>query len=230
MLLPQWTLSSNACIWLWHKALLSVTFSRCQGKKKKPRPFIFPIKTLWSPFYHGVVPLVFPYCCHCLQPWQQPKTFHGLQKVNIPLDALASQIYSVWCWIWIWVRTYHGLHAAWAKPSPCMDALAADARRFLSSHVTGCISYYTICFRFDLPLHKEMDVCIWVRLGSRMCPCQVCKYLFSDHVITCDLSDHITKYMFTLFARNVHYSVHSMWLRQLILIWYLYVRSARQWK
>lgn len=37
-------------------------------------------------FYHGVVPLVFPYCCHCLQPWQQPKTSQGLQQVNIPLD------------------------------------------------------------------------------------------------------------------------------------------------
>lgn len=44
----------------------------------------FPF-TVLSP--HTMPPPFHPtYCCHCLQPWQQPKTIQGLQQVNIPPD------------------------------------------------------------------------------------------------------------------------------------------------
>lgn len=124
----------------------------------------------FSPFvlflfsFHGVVPLILPpppfhptYCCHCLQPWQQPKTIQGLQQVNIappphappPQTTVASQIYIVRCWIWIWVKTHHDLRTAWAKPSPCMDAHTADASCSCSSHVSGCISNRAICLGYQ---------------------------------------------------------------------------------
>lgn len=46
-------------------------------------PFFFSI-TVLSP--HTSLPTPPTYCCHCLQPWQQPKTIQGLQQVNIPPD------------------------------------------------------------------------------------------------------------------------------------------------
>lgn len=47
--------------------------------------FVFLCGHLYFFFYHGCSP-IFPCCCHCLQPWQQPKTFQSLRQVTISLD------------------------------------------------------------------------------------------------------------------------------------------------
>ena len=47
---------------------------------------MFPTNFVVTFFITVLFPSSSLYCCHCLQPWQQPKTFQGLQQVNIPLD------------------------------------------------------------------------------------------------------------------------------------------------
>lgn len=94
--------------------------AHCQVNQNHGNLFVFSYEFCGHLFYHGVVPLVFPYCCHCLQPWQQPKTFQGLQQVNIPVDDHFKPDLECVIWIWLWVKTHHGLtqhepnhHHAW---------------------------------------------------------------------------------------------------------------------
>lgn len=66
------------------------------GKQTMLNPCVFH-DIFWSHFSfyfsftmlssHTIYPPFHPtYCCHCLQPWQQPKTIQGLQQVNIRPD------------------------------------------------------------------------------------------------------------------------------------------------
>ncbi len=80
-----------------------------------------------------------------------------------------------------------------------MDAHSADASCFLSSHVTGCISYHTICFWLGLSLHSGNGRLCWSRAGLEIVSVLVCKYLISDHVVTAEMEWEVQNSLWELF-------------------------------
>lgn len=91
--LPETISSSSTRTGFWQQALLSLTSTLCQCKNSGKQTVLNPHVSfnicghLFFFFPSRCCSLASsPYCCHCLQPWQQPKTIQGLQQVNIPLD------------------------------------------------------------------------------------------------------------------------------------------------
>lgn len=126
---------------------------------KSKNNFLFPTIFVVTHFESRCCSLIFFYCCHCLQPWQQPKTFQGLQQVNMPLDDHRKpHLHCAMLDLELRQDTSRP-PTAWTKPSPCMDAHSADTSCFLSSHVSGCISYCANCLWFSL--HNKIDRSIW---------------------------------------------------------------------
>lgn len=185
--------SSSACIWLWQQASLSVTSARWQSETSEKQTMLI-VHVSYELCGH----LFLSRCCSPRLPlllslsatMATAKDFPGPTTGKYPTRWSLQARFTVWCWIWTWVRTHHSLHTAWAKPSPCMDAHSADASRFLSSHVTGCISYHTICFWFGLPPHNEIDGSMWVALGWRLYLCQCVKFQFQIKILCRNRREH----------------------------------------
>lgn len=170
--------------------------AHCQVNQNHGNLFVFSFELCGHLFYHGVVPLIFPYCCHCLQPWQQPKTFQGLQQVNIPVDDHFKPDLECVIWIWLWVKTHHGLtqhepnhHHAWMLAQSF--SLQPCHRLHKSSH-----NMFLFCFVFATEIDGSQ------RTSAEDCICDSI-YVY-DPVVTVNQSQKLSfKYLITELLKSI---------------------------